>query len=331
MSTRRFALSVALACACAANVAAEEAWPSRPITWIVPFPAGGATDVLSRAAAERLAAVLNVQVVVENVPGASGSVGLERLKRAAPDGYTVATSPNSMQSVLPYLASSPLPFNTLKDFTPLAGISSFQYVIDVKADSPYRTLDDLIRKAREAPETVSMGTTGIGSGSHLGGILLAHMTGVKFNDVRYKGGAPALTDLMGGHIDFVVDPVGGSLGHIDAGKLRALAASGARRVGQLPDVPLVADTVPGYEHMGWFGLYGPANLPPRVVQTFSEAMNRVQKDPKFLEALDKLAYEPMPASPQQLDARQRAEFDNWGKVLSEAGLIDSPSKTAQSN
>src|SRR5690606_25425315 len=254
-----------------------------------------------RTAAEKLGEQLGATIVVENVPGASGAVGLERMARAAPDGYTVATSPNSMQAVLPYLASSPLPFNTMEDFTPLAGIASFQYLIDVKADSPYKTLDDLIRAAKEKPESVSMGTTGVGAGSHLGGILLGHLTGVTFNDIRYKGGAPALTDLMGGHIDFVVDPVGGSLGHIDSGKLRALAATGSKRIKQLPDVPLVSDTVPGYSHMGWFGLYGPANMPAEVVKAYSEAMAKVQEDPEFLKVLDNLAYEPMRASPEALD------------------------------
>ncbi|MBV7486456.1 tripartite tricarboxylate transporter substrate binding protein [Bordetella sp. BOR01] len=331
MAARASTLLASLALACATSVSAADSWPSKPITWIVPFPAGGATDILSRAAAERLSAALNAQVVVENVPGASGAVGLERLKRSAPDGYTVATSPNSMQAVLPYLASSPLPFDTMKDFTPLAGISSFQYVIDVSAASPYKTLDDLIRKAKESPESISLGTTGIGSGSHLGGILLAHMTGVKFNDIRYKGGAPALTDLMGGHIDFVVDPVGGSLGYIASGKLRALAATGSQRIQKLPDVPLVAETIPGYEHMGWFGLYGPANLPAKIVQAYSEAMAKVQKDPKFLEAIGNLAYEPMPASPQELDKRQRAELDNWGKILTQTGLIGNTVTAAQSN
>lgn len=258
--------------------------------------------------------------MVENVPGASGVVGLERLTRSAPDGYTLGTSPNSMQAVLPYLSDAPLPFDTMKGFTPLGGLASFQYVIDVEANSPIKTLDDLINTARKSPEGVSMGTTGLGSGSHLGGILLAHKTGIKFNDIRYKGGAPALTDLMGGHIDFVVDPVGGSLAYIGSGKLRAIAATGSKRLPLLPDVPLVSETVPGYDHVGWFGLYGPAGMPADIVKKISDNLGKIQKDPDFLSVLEKLGYDSMSLSSAALDTRQHEEFATWGDVLKATGL-----------
>jgi tripartite-type tricarboxylate transporter receptor subunit TctC len=294
----------------------QGAWPSvRPIRWIVPFPAGGATDVVSRVAAQQLAQALGQSIVVENITGAAGAVGIERLARSAPDGYTIGTSANSVQAVMPHQSEAPLPFDTIKSFTPLAGIASFQYVFDVAPDSGIKSIGDLIAKARTGAGKVSFGSSGLGTGTHLAGILLAEKTGTKFTDVPYKGGAPALADLMGGHLDFVADPVGGSVALIRAGKLLPIAVSGSRRHPAFPSVPLVSETVPGYEHVGWFGLYGPAGIPPEIVGRISSEMARVQKSPGYLAAMEKLGYEPWSVSSAQLAEQQLKELAQWGSIL----------------
>ncbi|HSV82407.1 MAG TPA: tripartite tricarboxylate transporter substrate binding protein [Ramlibacter sp.] len=294
----------------------QSAWPTaRPIRWIVPFPAGGATDVVSRVAAQQLGQALGQSIVVENVTGAAGAVGVDRLSKSAPDGYTVGTSANSVQAVMPHQSEAPLPFDTIKSFTPLAGIASFQYVFDVAPGSGIRSVGDLITKARTGAGKVSFGSSGLGTGSHLAGILLAEKTGTKFTDVPYKGGAPALADLMGGHIDFVADPVGGSIGLIRSGKLVPIAMSGSKRHAAFPDVPLVSESVTGYDHVGWFGLYGPAGMPPEIVSRVSAEMAKVQRSPEYLAALEKLGYEPWTMSSSQLAEQQLKELGQWGEIL----------------
>lgn len=294
----------------------QGAWPSaRPIRWIVPFPAGGATDMVSRMAAQHLSQALGQSIVVENVTGAAGAVGVDRLSKSAPDGYTIGTSANSVQAVMPHQSESPLPFDTMKSFTPLAGIASFQYVFDVAPNSGIKSVNDLIVKARAEPGKISFGSSGLGTGTHLAGILLAEKTGTKFNDIPYKGGAPALADLMGGHVDFVADPVGGSIALIRSGKLVPIAMSGSKRHPAFPDVPLVSETVPGYDHVGWFGLYGPAGMPPEIVQRISAEMAKIQRSPEYLAALEKQGYEAWIMSSSQLALQQLKELNQWGEIL----------------
>ncbi len=319
---RKTLLLIGLASGLAVASAAAQAqstWPNaRPIRWIVPFPAGGATDMVSRIAAQQMSLVLGQTIVVENITGAAGAVGVDRLSKSPPDGYTIGTSANSVQAVMPHQSESPLPFDTIKSFTPLAGIASFQYVFDVAPSSGIKSVGDLIAKARAGAGKVSFGSSGLGTGSHLAGILLAEKTGTRFTDVPYKGGAPALADLMGGHVDFVADPVGGSIALIRSGKLVPIAMSGSKRHPAFPDVPLVSETVPGYDHVGWFGLYGPAGMPPDIVSRISAEMAKVQRSPEYLLALEKLGYESWIMSSPQLAEKQLKELDQWGEILRRA-------------
>ncbi|QHE84307.1 Bug family tripartite tricarboxylate transporter substrate binding protein [Hydrogenophaga sp. BPS33] len=295
---------------------AQGTWPSaRPIRWIVPFPAGGATDIVSRLAAEQLGQALGQSIVVENVTGAAGAVGVDRLSRSPADGYTIGTSANSVQAVMPHQSEAPLPFDTIKSFTPLAGIANFQYVLNVAPASGMKSVADLIAKARATPGKVSFGSSGLGTGSHLAGILLAEKTGTKFTDVPYKGGAPALADLMGGHVDFVADPVGGSIALIRSGKLIPIAMSGSKRHPAFPEVPLVSETVPGYDHVGWFGLYGPAGMPPEIVGRIGAEMAKVQQSQAYLTALEKLGYEPWIMNSRQLADQQQKDLEQWRAIL----------------
>jgi len=312
---RRAALAALALVAGAAVHAQTPAWPNRPIKWIVPFAAGGATDVFSRLAAEQLSAALGQPVVVENVTGAGGAVGLERLAKAAPDGYTLGTIPNSLQTMMPYVSEVPLPYDTMKSFTPIGGFAQFQYVFVVSSASRIKTFQELVAVGRAQPGKLTFGTTGTGSGNHLATVLVAQQTGAKFTYVPYKGASQSVVDLMGGHIDLIVDIVGGVHGLIQEGKLRPLATTGAKRHPLLPDVPPVGDTVPGYNHVGWFGLYGPAGLPPAVANRVNAELQVIQRSPKFTANLAKLGYEPLPGSPADLDTQQRQEYGRWGGIL----------------
>ena len=312
---RRTALAAITAAVVAPAVRAQPAWPERPIKWIVPFAAGGATDVFSRLAGEQLAVALGQPVLVENLTGAAGAIGLERLARSAPDGYTLGTIPNSLQTMLPYVSEVPLPYDPMKSFTPIGGFAQFQYVFVVSASSQIKTLADLIAVGRAQPGKLTFGTTGAGTGNHLATVLLAQKTGASFTYVPYKGASQSVVDLLGGHIDLIVDIVGGVETLIHQGKLRALATTGARRHPLLPEVPPASDTLPGYNHVGWFGLFGPAGLPPAIVNRLNAELQRVQGSPKFTEGLTRLGYEPMPGSPADLDAQQKREYAQWGAIL----------------
>jgi tripartite-type tricarboxylate transporter receptor subunit TctC len=315
ISRRDLAAALVLAVAWTGAQAQSGTWPNRPIKWIVPFAAGGATDVFSRLAAEQLSTALGQPVVVENLTGAAGAVGLERLAKAAPDGYTLGTNPNSLQTMMPYVSESPLPYDTMKSFTPIAGFAQFQYAVVVSSSSPIKTFQDLISVGKSQPGKLTFGTTGTGTGNHLATVLISQQTGAKFTYVPYKGASQSVVDLMGGHIDLIVDIVGGVNALIKEGKLRALATTGAKRSPLLPDVPLVGDTIPGYNHVGWFGLYGPAGLPPEIVNRLNAEMQRIQKSPEFVASLNKLGYEPMPGSAADLDRQQKREYERWGPIL----------------
>jgi tripartite-type tricarboxylate transporter receptor subunit TctC len=312
---RRTALAAIAAAVAAPVLHAQRTWPERPIKWIVPFAAGGATDVFSRLAAEQLGMALGQPALVENVTGAAGAIGLERMARAAPDGYTLATIPNSLQTMLPYVSEVPLPYDPMKSFTPIGGFAQFQYVFVVSASSPIKTLADLIAVGRAQPGKLTFGTTGAGTGNHLATVLLAQKTGASFTYVPYKGASQSVVDLLGGHIDLIVDIVGGVEALIHEGKLRALATTGAHRHPLLPEVPPAADTLPGYNHVGWFGLFGPAGLPPAIVSRLNAELQRVQRSPKFVEGLTRLGYESMPGSAAELDAQQKREYAQWGAIL----------------
>jgi tripartite-type tricarboxylate transporter receptor subunit TctC len=313
--TRRTALAALGATALTPGLRAQPGWPDRPIKWIVPFAAGGATDVLSRLAAEQLSISLGQPVLVENVTGAAGVIGLERVAKSAPDGYTLGTNPNSLQTMMPYVADVPLPYDTMKSFTPIGGFAQFQYAFVVSAASRIKTLPELIAVGRAQPGKLTFGTTGNGTGNHLATVLLAQQTGASFTYVPYKGASQSVVDLIGGHIDLIVDIVGGVEALIREGKLRALATTGERRHPLLPDVPPVSDTVPGFNHVGWFALYGPAGLSPDIANRVNAELQRAQRSPKFTAGLTKLGYEPMLNTPAELDAQQKREYQRWGAIL----------------
>lgn len=298
---------------CIAGSATAQAWPSRPIRLLIPLAAGGATDKAARLMASRLSMALGQQVVAENVTGASGAIALQRLASSDPDGYTLAATANSLHTVAPH--TSKLPYDAVAGFTMIGTYAAFEYVLVVGASSPIMSMADLIGRASKTPGLVSFGSSGVGTGNHLAGVLLGQLAGVEFNSIPYRGGSPAMMDVMGDRTDFMLDVLGSAMPLVDGGKVRALGTSGAKRSSLLPQVPSISETVPGYEANGWFALIGPPRMPPEVVTRLNLELNRLQERSDYRGELTSLGYQPLPGSPSDADLRLRTESAKWAAVV----------------
>ncbi len=262
----------------AAGPAAAQGYPNKPITWVVPFTPGGVTDTTSRAVARKMSEILGQQIIVENKPGAGGSVGTEMVARAAPDGYTIlyATSGTMAANLALYKG---LKYEPLRDFTPVHGMFLSPLVLVVEASKPYKTVADLVRDAKATPGKLNYGSAGPGTGTHLNGELFQDAAGVKMVHVPYKGTSPALQDLLGGRIDLMFDYLGVMQPHIKAGKLRALAVMAPKRLDAIPDVPSIGEA--GYPEAvlsAWSSIVVPVSTPADVVKKLGNAMNQALQD-----------------------------------------------------
>lgn len=296
-----------------AQAAGAQAWPAKPVRLIIPLAAGGATDKAARLVAQRLSLALGQQVVPENVTGAAGAIALQRLAQSDPDGYTLAATANSLHTVAPHMGK--LPYDAFSSFSFVGTYASFDYVLITAPDAPYKTLADLVDRARKQPDAVSYGSSGVGTGNHLAAVLFGQLAKAELLSVPYRGGSPAILDVMAGRTDFMFDVVGGAITQIEGGKVRALGVSGTRRHALLPNVAPIADTVPGYESGGWFALIGPARLPPAVVQRLNAELNRIQAEPEFRDQLTALGYAPRPGTPADVERLVQAETKKWGEVV----------------
>ena len=299
---------------------AQDAWPSKPIKLIVPFPPSGGTDLLSRELAAAISATTKWTFVIENRPGAGGNIGLEAAAKAAPDGYTIAMGQTANLAVNPALYAKP-PFDAIKDFAPIALVSAQPLVLVVSSQSPYRTLADLVAAAKARPGTLNMGSPGNGTVGHIGGELFQRQAGIRCIHVPYKGAGPAVTDLMGGSIDLYFGNSQSVSTLVSSGRLRAVAVTSTRRMAIFPAVPTVAESgYPGFEAGTWSGLVAPAGTPRVIVERLNAetAKALLRKD-----LLDKLAAdgsEPMGGSSQRFADFIRAEHAKWGAVIREAGI-----------
>lgn len=293
--------------------AGAQAWPNKPIRLLIPIAAGGATDQVARMVAVRLSAALGQQVVPENLTGASGAIALQRLAQSEPDGYTLAATASSFHTIAPH--TSKLPYDAIASFTPVGTYASFDFLMVVGAASPVASLADLLAGAKKAPMEVSFGSSGIGTGNHLAGVLLAKSTGTELNSIPYRGGNPAMLDVMAGRTTFIFDVLGGSVPLVQGGKVKALATSGPKRHRLFPDVPAVAELVPGYEATGWFGLIGPAKLPAEIVARLNTELAKIQASSNYREPLQALGYDPLPGTPDEMARRMRADSLKWGEVV----------------
>jgi tripartite-type tricarboxylate transporter receptor subunit TctC len=297
---------------------AQSPFPSRAVHIFVPYPAGGGVDILARTLGDVVSRQWGQSVVVENRSGAGGVVASQALVTSAPDGYTLIVVASG-HATNPFLYPK-IPYDTFRDFTPISLLASSANVLLVRADSPFRTLGDLIAQARAKPGSLSFGHAGNGTSTHLAGELLKKLAAIDIDAISYKGGAPAINDLLGGQIPMSFNNTPEASGQLDAGTLRALAVTTASRTPFLPDVPAISETVPGYDTEVWWGLLGPAGMPPELVAKLSHDFVAALNTEPVKERLAKLGASPIGSSPQQFDARIRAEYEKWGPIINAAGL-----------
>jgi tripartite-type tricarboxylate transporter receptor subunit TctC len=300
------------------RAASAQAYPSRPVHWIVSFPAGGPNDVIARLIGQNLSDHLGQQFVIENRAGAGGNVGMQAALGAAPDGYTIAfVGPNNAISATLY---DKLPFDFIRDSIPVAGTIRLSNVMEVHPAVPARTVAEFIAYAKANPGKINFASGGVGTSPHLSGELFKTMTGVEIVHVPYRGTAPALSDLLAGQVQVLFDNIPGSVGHIRNGKVRALGVTGGKRVAALPDVPTIGETVPGYDVSIWYGIAVPRGTPPEMVATLNRAVNAVLADPKLQARLAELGGEPMPMTPAEFGKLVADETERWGKVIRAANI-----------
>jgi tripartite-type tricarboxylate transporter receptor subunit TctC len=297
---------------------AADPYPVRPVHWIVPFPPGGATDVIARIMGQWLSERLGQQVVIENRGGAGGNIATQSVINAPPDGYTLLLVPTA--SAINASLYESLPYNFLRDIAPVAGLVRSPNVMEVNLAVPARTVAEFIAYAKGNPRKVNMASPGVGTAVHLSGELFMAMSGVKMTHVPYRGGAPALVDLMGGQVEVMFDVLPGSLAHLRAGELRPLAVTTSERSEALPDVPTIAETVPGYEASTWFGIAAPKGTPPEIIAKLNQATNAGLADPGIKARLAEVGSAPMPLSPDRFGALVSAETEKWAKVVKFAGV-----------
>jgi tripartite-type tricarboxylate transporter receptor subunit TctC len=297
---------------------AQPAFPSKPVHIFVPYSAGGGVDILARTLAEVVSRRWGQGVVVENRPGAGGVVASQALVMSAPDGYTLIMVASG-HATNPFLYPS-LPYDTFKDFTPISLLASSPNILLVQANSPFKTLNDVVAQARAKPGSLSFGHAGIGTSTHLAGELLKNLARIDINAIPYKGGAGAINDLLGGQIPMSFNNGPESVGQLEAGRLRALAVTTASRAPFLPDVPSMAETLAGYDTEVWWGLLGPAGMPRDLVEKIARDFVAALNTDTVKERLTKLGAAPIGSSPQQFDAKIHADYAKWGPIIEAAGI-----------
>jgi tripartite-type tricarboxylate transporter receptor subunit TctC len=316
-----FARPLAILLAGAALVAAAPAvaadYPNKPVRWVVPYPPGGTTDILARLIGDYLSKQLGQTFIIENKPGGGNNIGTEFVARAPHDGYTLLLV-NPANGINQSLYKN-LKFDILTDIVPVAGITRVPNVMEVNPNFPAKTVAEFIAYAKANPGKVNMGSSGTGTSVHMSGELFMSMTGIKMAHVPYRGSAPALTDLMAGTVDVMFDNMPSSIGHIQGGKIRAMAVTTDTRSKTLPDIPTVAETVPGYEASAWFGIGAPKGTPTDVIEKLNKTVNEALKDPKMIERLADLGGAPMPGTPADFGKVMQSEVAKWKKVVEFSG------------
>jgi tripartite-type tricarboxylate transporter receptor subunit TctC len=315
--SRLCALAVAGVVSLAAFGAAAENYPTKPVKWVVGYPAGGTTDILARIMGQWLSERLGQQFIIENKPGAGNNIGTDMVAKAPPDGYTVLlVNPANGINVTLY---EKLPFNFLTDIAPVAGITRVPNVMEVNPQVPAKTVAEFIAYVKANPGKVHMASSGSGTSVHLSGELFKSMTGIEMTHVPYKGAAPALTDMLGNQVQVMFDNLPSSIEHIKSGGLRALGVTTSERSPALPNVPAIAETVPGYEASAWFGMGAPKGTPAEVINILNREINAGLKDPKVVARLAELGGTPMIGTPADFGAVMKSETEKWAKVVKLSG------------
>ncbi|MFD1712566.1 tripartite tricarboxylate transporter substrate binding protein [Ottowia sp. GY511] len=317
---RREWLSLAAAGLAASAGVRAQGWPAQQIKWIVPYPAGGGTDVLARAIAEAMRPQLGQAIIVDNRPGAATNIGADLTAKAKPDGYTVMSADNALLAFNEHLFSK-LPFNPTKDFTFVGAFGRFPLALVVNPQFEAKTFKDFLAYVRAHPGKVNCASPGNGSPHHLAMELFQERTKTSLTHIPYKGAAPALQDVMGGQVPCMFLDLPAGLPAISSGKVRALAIGSAKRVAQLPDLPTLAESgVSDAEVYAFQGMVGPAGLPSDVVARLNTTINKALQDPAVVKRMQEYGIEALPGTPQQFQAMSRAESERWGAVIKRAGV-----------
>jgi tripartite-type tricarboxylate transporter receptor subunit TctC len=310
--------AVAAVMLAAAGGASAEPFPSKPVHILVPYPAGGGVDVLTRTLGDVVSKQWGQSIVVENRPGAGGVIASQAIATSAPDGYNLIMVASG-HATNPFLYPK-LPYDTFKDFSPISLLASSPNILLVRADSPFKSVSDVIAAAKARPGSLSYGHAGNGTSTHLAGELLKNLARIDLNAIPYKGGAPAINDLLGGQIPMSFNNGPESVGQLQAGTVRALAVTTASRAPFLPDVPPMSEAVPGYDTEVWWGLIGPGGMPPDLVAKLSQDFVAALNTEAVKERLTKLGALPIGSSPRQFDAKIHADYDKWGPIIKAAGM-----------
>jgi tripartite-type tricarboxylate transporter receptor subunit TctC len=299
--------------------AAYAAYPDKPIRLIVPFPAGGATDFMARSLAQKLSERLGQPIVVDNRGGAGGTIGAEAVASAPPDGYTLLFSTMGVLAINPSLYDK-LRYDPVKDFVPVSLTHTTANLLVVHPSVPAKDVKELIALAKAKPGTLTFGSSGNGTSSHLSGELFKSMAGIDITHVPYKGTGPALTDLLTGRISMMIDTVSVHVENVNAGKLRALGVTSAKRTPSLPNVPTIAEAgLPGFDVSIWLGVLAPAKTPPDVVARLNSEIRKVMAEPEMKAQLAKAGIDPLTSTPDEFAATIKSDMAKWGKVVKASG------------
>ncbi len=314
------AATIAAYPAAAQNTSSATNWPERPIHFIVPFPAGSSSDIVARVVAQKLSGRLGQQLVVDNRPGASGSLGTEAVAHANPDGYTLGLANTSTHTVSPNIMTKQA-YDPVKDFAPISMIGGSPFVLALHPDLPVHTVQELIALAKAKPRTLTFASAGPATLANLAGVLFAKMADIEITPVSYRGSGQEVVDVIAGRVDMQFGTIPPTLPLIRQGKVRAIAVTGAQRNPTLADVPTIAESgLPGYECVLWQAIYAPAGTPTSIVNRLNSDMNVILHDSGVVETLGKMGVEAEPSTPQALADRIRADLKKWHDVVVSAGI-----------
>ena len=296
-----------------------ESWPAKPIRTIVPFPAGGGTDIVARDVTQKISGTTKWTFVIDNKPGSGGNLGIDAAAKSAADGYSLVIGQTSNLAINPSLYAR-LPYDPIKDLTPIGLIGNAPLVLVTSMDSPFKTLADVVKAAKAQPGHINYATSGNGTVAHLATELLQREAGIKITHIPYKGAAQGLNDVIGGQVQLYMSSVPTLLGHIKNGKLRALAVTAAKRTDDLPQTPTVAESgYKGFEAVTWFGLLGPAKLPPTVVSSVNTEINKALNSPDLRKKLEDQGLNVTPGSSEEFGKLIKADIAKWAPVVKDSG------------
>ena len=299
------------------TIAVAQSYPIKPIRIIVGYPAGGPTDMIARTVAQKLSPALGQQVIVDNRPGASGMIGAELAVKAPPDGYTLLTVPITY-AVTPSVFPK-MPYDAEKDLAPVALVAAAPFILVVHPTLPVKTVKDLIALAKSRPGQINYASASAGGMPHLAGELFNIMAGVKLTHIPYKGAAPATIDLLAGQVSLMFNNMLSAMPHVKSGKLRAVAVTSAKRSSAVPELPTVAETIPGFEASGWYGAFAPAATPREIIAKLNGEINRLMRQPDVAQRLAGDGVEAVTMTPAEFGTYLHSEIVKWGKVVKISG------------